>query len=127
MYSILLEAERISQWLRATRQVGRHALVHPQKPHSHLNVMGEQHLKIGLIAPPIIAVPPADYGGTELFVANLAEGLHRVNVQVVVHAMVNRQWPRNACYTDVRRFSGRGGERKYVQLGFPSFPSLIDR
>ena len=29
-------------------------------------------LKIALIAPPFIAVPPENYGGTELFVAHLA-------------------------------------------------------
>jgi len=31
-------------------------------------------------------VPPADYGGTELFVAHLAEGLSREGVQVIVYA-----------------------------------------
>jgi glycosyltransferase involved in cell wall biosynthesis len=31
-------------------------------------------------------VPPADYGGTELFVAHLAEGLRREGVEVVVYA-----------------------------------------
>jgi glycosyltransferase involved in cell wall biosynthesis len=43
-------------------------------------------LKIALIAPPFIAVPPADYGGTELFVAHLAEGLAQLGLQVVVYA-----------------------------------------
>ena len=43
-------------------------------------------LKIALIAPPHIAVPPADYGGTELFVAQLAEGLQRAGAQVIVYA-----------------------------------------
>ena len=33
------------------------------------------NMRIALIAPPFIAVPPKDYGGTELFVAQLAEGL----------------------------------------------------
>jgi glycosyltransferase involved in cell wall biosynthesis len=42
-------------------------------------------LKIGLIAPPFIAVPPADYGGTELFVAHLAEGLSQLGLEVVVY------------------------------------------
>jgi glycosyltransferase involved in cell wall biosynthesis len=42
-------------------------------------------LKIALIAPPFIAVPPADYGGTELFVAHLAEGLQRIGVGVRVY------------------------------------------
>jgi len=43
-------------------------------------------LKIALIAPPHIAVPPANYGGTELFVAQLAEGLQKAGAQVIVYA-----------------------------------------
>ena len=43
-------------------------------------------MKIALIAPPFIAVPPADYGGTELFVAQLAEGLQKAGCEVVVYA-----------------------------------------
>jgi glycosyltransferase involved in cell wall biosynthesis len=43
-------------------------------------------LKIALIAPPHIAVPPADYGGTELFVAQLAEGLQKTGAEVIVYA-----------------------------------------
>ena len=43
-------------------------------------------MKIALIAAPFIAVPPADYGGTELFVAHLAEGLQQQGVEVVVYA-----------------------------------------
>jgi glycosyltransferase involved in cell wall biosynthesis len=43
-------------------------------------------LKIALIAPPFIAVPPAEYGGTELFIAQLAEGLHKAGAEPVVYA-----------------------------------------
>ena len=43
-------------------------------------------MKIALIAPPFIAVPPADYGGTELFIAQLAEGLQKTGIEVVVYA-----------------------------------------
>src|SRR5947208_13682137 len=43
-------------------------------------------VRIALIAAPFIAVPPAEYGGTELFVAQLAEGLKKANVEVVVYA-----------------------------------------
>lgn len=55
-------------------------------------------MKIGLIAPPFIAVPPADYGGTELFVAQLAEGLKKNGAEVIVYANgestvnVERRW-----------------------------------
>lgn len=44
------------------------------------------NLKVALIAPPFIAVPPVDYGGTELFVAHLAEGLSQLGLEVVVYA-----------------------------------------
>jgi glycosyltransferase involved in cell wall biosynthesis len=43
-------------------------------------------MRIALIAPPFIAVPPVRYGGTELFVANLARGLHARGHDVIVYA-----------------------------------------
>jgi glycosyltransferase involved in cell wall biosynthesis len=55
-------------------------------------------VKIALIAAPFIAVPPADYGGTELFVAHLAEGLRDAGAEVVLYANgessvnVERRW-----------------------------------
>ena len=42
-------------------------------------------MRIALVAAPFIAVPPADYGGTELFVGHLAEGLTRSGIEVVVY------------------------------------------
>jgi len=55
-------------------------------------------MRVALIAPPFISVPPADYGGTELFVAQLAEGLQKAGIHVVVYANgestvnVERRW-----------------------------------
>lgn len=43
-------------------------------------------MRIALIAPPFISIPPVKYGGTELFVAHLAEGLKRNGIDVVVYA-----------------------------------------
>jgi glycosyltransferase involved in cell wall biosynthesis len=43
-------------------------------------------MRIALVAPPFIAVPPVRYGGTELFVAHLAEGLVHAGHQVIVYA-----------------------------------------
>src|SRR5512140_2557396 len=43
-------------------------------------------MRVALIAPPFITVPPRKYGGTELFVAQLAEGLTESGVEVVVYA-----------------------------------------
>lgn len=55
-------------------------------------------MKIALIAPPFIPVPPTRYGGTELFIAQLAEGLQASGVDVVVYCNgestvgVERRW-----------------------------------
>lgn len=43
-------------------------------------------MKIALIAPPFVSVPPKRYGGTELFIAHLAEGLQKLGMEVVVYA-----------------------------------------
>lgn len=42
-------------------------------------------MRIGLIASPFISVPPPAYGGTELFIANLAEALVRLGADVTVY------------------------------------------
>jgi glycosyltransferase involved in cell wall biosynthesis len=55
-------------------------------------------VKIALIAPPLIPVPPVGYGGTELFVADLAIGLKNTGVEVIVYTNkessvdVERRW-----------------------------------
>ena len=43
-------------------------------------------MRVALIASPFISVPPERYGGTELFVANLAEAMVRLGVEVDVYA-----------------------------------------
>jgi len=43
-------------------------------------------MKIALIAPPFIAVPPRKYGGTELFLADLARGLKEKGIKVILYA-----------------------------------------
>ena len=45
-----------------------------------------QTVIIGLVASPFVEVPPKKYGGTELFIANLAVGLTNLGHQVVVYA-----------------------------------------
>lgn len=42
-------------------------------------------MRIALIAPPFIPVPPVEYGGTELFIADLANGLLALGQDVVVY------------------------------------------
>lgn len=59
-------------------------------------------MRIALISSPFISVPPRRYGGTELFISNLAEGLERAGVPVVVYSNgestvgVENRW----CYPD---------------------------
>ncbi len=43
-------------------------------------------MRIALIAPPFIPVPPITYGGTELFISHLAEALHSRGHHVTVYA-----------------------------------------
>jgi glycosyltransferase involved in cell wall biosynthesis len=50
-------------------------------------------MRIGLIAPPFIEVPPRRYGGTELFIANLARELHRRGHEVTVYANGESELP----------------------------------
>lgn len=42
-------------------------------------------MRVAVIAPPFISVPPRRYGGTELFIAQLAAGMRRLGVEVVVY------------------------------------------
>lgn len=42
-------------------------------------------MRIALIAPPFISVPPQEYGGTELFIADLAKGLADLGYEVVLY------------------------------------------
>jgi glycosyltransferase involved in cell wall biosynthesis len=42
-------------------------------------------MRVALVAPPFIPVPPVEYGGTELFIDDLARGLHALGVEVVVY------------------------------------------
>jgi glycosyltransferase involved in cell wall biosynthesis len=43
-------------------------------------------MRVALVAPPFLPVPPVKYGGTELFIAQLAEGLKSAGIDVVVYS-----------------------------------------
>jgi glycosyltransferase involved in cell wall biosynthesis len=57
-------------------------------------------MRIGLIASPFISVPPVRYGGTELFIAHLAEGLERRGIEAVVYCNAEStvHAERQSCY-----------------------------
>src|SRR5215469_7785486 len=42
-------------------------------------------MRVALVSSPFLPVPPKKYGGTELFIAQLAEGLKNSGVDVVVY------------------------------------------
>ncbi len=42
-------------------------------------------MRVAIVAPPFISVPPKRYGGTELFIAQLAEGAKKRGIDVVVY------------------------------------------
>jgi len=63
-------------------------------------------MRVALVSPPFLPVPPKKYGGTELFIAQLAEGLKGSGIDVVVYTngestvkvetrwlYKNQQWP----------------------------------
>jgi glycosyltransferase involved in cell wall biosynthesis len=62
------------------------------------HVCGPRPLRIGLIAPPWLPVPPTEYGGTEVVVDHLARGLVAVECGVVLFTTgdatcpVERRW-----------------------------------
>jgi hypothetical protein len=50
-------------------------------------------LRVGIVAPPLVRIPPPGYAGTERHVAALAVGLHRRGHQVTVFASGDSQLP----------------------------------
>ena len=50
-------------------------------------------MRIALIAPPFIQIPPKRYGGTELFLATLGQGLKRLGYEVVVYSNGESETP----------------------------------
>jgi len=76
-------------------------------------------MRVALISPPFLPVPPPKYGGTELFIAQLAEGLKASGIDVVVYTngestvdvetrwlYKNSQWPlRGEVFDNIEDFN----------------------
>ncbi len=76
-------------------------------------------MRVALISPPFLPVPPTKYGGTELFIAQLAEGLKASGIDVVVYTngestvnaeirwlYKNQQWPlRGEVFDNIEDFN----------------------
>src|SRR4029078_4577372 len=56
---------------------------------------GFRTMHIGLIGPPFIEIPPRRYGGTELFIANLACDLFTRGIDVTVYGNGDSRLPCN--------------------------------
>ena len=63
-------------------------------------------MRVGIIAPPWVPIPPSAYGGTEEFIDELARGLQRAGHDVVLFCTgdsscgVERQWVFDTSYPD---------------------------
>ena len=66
---------------RRLRRNGQHANKHGNRSRG-----GTDRLRIALVSTPFLAVPPHNYGGTELIIYELAEGLRRAGHEVVLFA-----------------------------------------
>ena len=62
----------------------------PSSPDARAN---EEALRIGIIAPPVVPLPPTTYAGTERIVASLATGLHERGHRVTVFASGDSDLP----------------------------------
>ena len=69
-------------------------------------------MRIGLVAPPWVAVPPPSYGGTEVVVDGLARGLAAVGHDVLLFTVgdstcpVTRAWRYPSAYTPMGHYLG---------------------
>jgi glycosyltransferase involved in cell wall biosynthesis len=83
--------------------VGQTAVVDIRPPEQHrvqqVNASGNaRSLRIGLVAPPWVAIPPERYGGAELVIDSLARGLDQLGHEVTLFATgdatcpVDRAW-----------------------------------
>jgi glycosyltransferase involved in cell wall biosynthesis len=82
-FMLFIEAHKTQRFRRM------YPFLHLNKTERYVAVqlyIGASTMRVALIASPFISVPPTGYGGTELFIANLAEALARLNVKVDVYA-----------------------------------------
>src|SRR4051794_18525744 len=78
---------------------------------------GRPSMRIGLIAPPGVPVPPPAYGGTESVIDRLARGLLRAGHEVLLAAAANSACP-------VPRV---GGTDEAAEAGPPRAPPVPQR
>src|SRR5213082_1061474 len=70
----------------AVSRVSRCAVRHSVHRLIALPLGGVSRMRVALVSPPFLSVPPADYGGTELVIAELARSLTKRGHETVVYA-----------------------------------------
>jgi glycosyltransferase involved in cell wall biosynthesis len=94
---------------------------------TRLPEVGRRPVRVGLIAPPWLPVPPPGYGGTELVVDGLARGLARHGVEVVLFTTgdatcsVERRWLHGSA---VGTGGGPADEDAHVQAAYASLTDV---
>ncbi len=93
---------------------------------SHSQV--SQKLRIGILAPPWVPIPPPSYGGTELVLDNLAVGLQRAGHEVVLFTTGDSTCPvpRRALFAhgDPDRMGASVLELRHVAAGYDAMADL---
>lgn len=86
----------------------------------------QSHLNIGLIAPPWVAVPPPEYGGTELVVDNLARGLVQAGHAVTLFATGDSTCPVPRRWVHSRAVGTTGGLLDELAHVEAAYEALVD-
>jgi len=94
------------------------------EPHSQVS----PKLRIGILAPPWVPIPPPSYGGTELVLDNLAVGLQRAGHEVVLFTTGDSTCPvpRRALFPhgDPDRMGASVLELRHVAAGYDAMTDL---
>lgn len=86
----------------------------------------EVPLRIGLIAPPWVDVPPTGYGGTEVVIDNLARGLRRRGHEVVLFTVGSSTCPVERRYMFERPVSPMGLDTAEAAHVLAAYERLTD-
>ena len=88
-----------------------------------------QRLRIGLVSPPYVAVPPPRYGGTEVVIDGLARGLQAAGHEVVLFATGDSTCPvpLNWAYPHaLGTIRSDGAELHQAELAYKAFGGVVD-
>ena len=101
----------------------------PSRPSPPAPTARAARLRIGLIAPPWVPVPPTTYGGTELVVDTLARGLAADGHDVVLVATSDSQCPVRTISvfdTPPRPMNTTAEELRHLQGAYDALAGVVD-